>query len=189
MKIFFTASQRGKKYFDEYYNIIYKKVEERGFHHIDSTLVNMSVDDFYNRFEQKGLQSYNDLYKENLELIKEADVVVFECSFNSLSIGFMVEKALEMNKPTIVLYLKEHTPYFLAGTKEDKLIAKSYTKDDLEKIVDKVIDEAIQLRDKRFNFFISPGLLTYLENAARQEGITKSAFLRNLLLAHKKKSR
>lgn len=189
MKVFFTASQRGKKYFDEYYKVIYEELQNRGYKHIDSTLINTSIDTFYNSLEDSGLDSYNKLYINNLNHIKNADIVIFECSFNSLSIGYMVEKSLQMNKPTVVLYIKGHTPHFLAGTKEDKLLVKSYTKETLIQTLKAAINEATQLRDKRFNFFISPNLLSYLENAAKKEGITKSALLRNLLLVHQKKSK
>lgn len=189
MKVFFTASQRGKKYFDACYQIIYQGLKDRGYQHLDDTLINMNIDAFYNNFEKKGLETYNDLYLKNLDCIKRADIVVFECSFNSLSIGYMIEKSLQMNKPTIVFYLEDHLPHFLTGIKEDKLIIKSYKKDALQEILNLAIDEAAQLRDKRFNFFISPALLTYLENAAKKEGITKSALLRNLLIAHQKKSK
>jgi len=113
---------------------------------------------------------------------------VFYCSFGSLSIGFIIERSLEFNKPTIVLYYKDNLPFFLSGIKDEKVIVMKYDDDTIVQVVEKALQIASELRDKRFNFFISPELLSYLESSSKKEGVTKSLFIRNLLLEHRKKS-
>jgi predicted DNA-binding protein len=61
----------------------------------------------------------------------------------------------------------------------------------LENTLDQVIRDAVEkaqsLADKRFNFFISPSLLSYLNKASKEEGVTKSTFIRNLINDYKRK--
>lgn len=188
MKVFFTASQGGKKFFDKYYTKIYNLIEEFNHSHLDKTLITVTSDKFYKDLEEKGREANIDLYEKNLKCIKEAHVNVFECSSSSISIGFMIEKSIGLNKPTIVLFLKDHVPHFLAGMDEQKLIVKEYTEKNLAHILKVALEEARNRADKRFNFFISPYLLAYLQKVSKELGITKSTFIRNLILEHMKKN-
>lgn len=189
MKIFFAGSQRGKKFYGQYYIRIYELVAKNGYEHLDKSFIETTTENFYDNLDKGGRQAHVDFYNRNIKNIKEADICIFECSLHSLSIGFQIEKALEFNKPTIVLYLEKNTPYFLGGIENDKMIVYSYDKENLENILTQALDEAKEVTDKRFNFFISPHLLNYLNKAATEEGITKSTFIRNLLLDHMKKNK
>lgn len=185
MKVYFNASQRGKKVFDYYYQKIFKHLEEFAFKHLEDGIISdRTVQSFYQELEKKGKQGLIELYQNNVNNIKKADVVVFECSFPSLSIGFMIRKALEINKPVFALYLKGHEPHFLEGLAEEKFILIEYTKTNLKSKLAEAFEDIKPLIDTRFNFFISPKLLTYLQKASKEEGISKSAFLRKLILQH-----
>lgn len=187
MKIFFTASPRGNKQF----GTLCKKIES----FVQKNKYNLLEDDiFANEPAQlnKALESGDhkvqvDFYNKKINTIKEADVCIFEVSTQSLSLGFIIQKALEFNKPTIVLYMKGFDPHFLDGVENEKILQTEYEEDSLEKKLSESLKKALDLREKRFNFFINPNLLTYLESASKKEGITKSTFIRNLILAHKKK--
>lgn len=186
MKVFFTASQRGKKEFGEYYKKIYQEIKNAGYDVVEDDLASLSVDQFYSKLEKGGRKTNIEFYKKKIQHIKEADIIILECSFHSLSIGYIIEKALELNKPTIVLYLRDNQPYFLEGVEDEKLIIKSYNDKNLARILIEVFELAKERRDKRFNFFISPKLLNYLESTSKKYSITKSTFIRNLILEHKK---
>ncbi len=187
MKVFFAASQRGKRYFVEEYKAIYELLSQLGYSHLDQTLIKTKSDEFYDGLDKGGRDAYVNFYNRNVKYLQEADINIFECSLHSLSIGFMVQKSLEYVKPTIVLYLEGKTPYFLAGNKEENLIVKSYNANNLKKVLSEALEEAKEKTDKRFNFFINPSLLAYLNKVAREKGITKSTFIRNLILEHKQK--
>jgi hypothetical protein len=189
MKVFFTASQRGKKFFDEDYHQIFQIIESLGHKNLDDKIINVPTDKFYEDLERKGHEAYAKLYEKNINFLREADINIFECSLHSLSVGFMVQKSLDFHKPTIVLYLKKHIPYFLAGLEDEKLIMKEYETTSLKEILTKSIKQAMQMRDKRFNFFLTDEMLNYLEEASKKEGLNKSTFLRNLLLNHMKKNK
>jgi len=184
MKVFFTASQRGKAYFDSYYKKIFDTLSHLDLENIDSEIVKINSKVFYEELEKEGRKRYIELYKNSMQNIKKADVNIFECSLPSLSVGFMIEKSLEINKPTVALYLKDNIPFFLEGINEEKLIVKSYNDSTLETVISEAIEEAKNQSDKRFNFFINPSLLLYLEEASKKNGVTKSTFIRNLILDH-----
>lgn len=187
MKVFFTASQRGKKYYEKYYNQIFDALKKNNFYLIDDEIVKVSGKEFYDELEKGGRNANISLYKKNLKNLQQADINVFEASLHSLSIGYMINKSIDFNKPTVVFYFKENIPHFLVGIESDKLIISSYDEKNIEKLVTDTLKQAEQIRDKRFNFFINPDLLNYLEREAKRQGVTKSTFIRTLILAHKKK--
>ena len=189
MKVIFTASLRGKKYFESQYKALFQEIEKLGYEHMADDLVNPSSNQVYVDIKQGGREANIALYKKKIEDIQKADICVFECSTHSLSVGFIVQKALALNKPTIVLYYKDNAPDFLAGVDDDKLIVKSYNDDNIHDALKQAFEEAQSQRDKRFNFFISPSLLTYLEDASKKQGVTKSTFIRNLILEFKRRSK
>lgn len=188
MKIFFTASQRGKKLFLPYYEKIAQAIKQSRHTIVEDDLLTLKTDEFYSKFEDNDRDAFMEFYEGELEKIKNADINVFDCSFGSLSIGFIIEKSLEFNKPTVVLYYKDHLPFFLSGIKDEKVIMMEYSDDTIDQVVEKSLKIASELRDKRFNFFISPELLNYLEITSKKEGITKSLFIRSLILEHRRKN-
>lgn len=84
-------------------------------------------------------------------------------------------------KPTVVLYLQENIPYYLDGAQNDKLILKSYEESNLDSKVAEAFEIATKQREQRFNFFINPDLLGYLDDVTKQKGVTKSTYLRTLI--------
>lgn len=187
MKIFFTASLRGQAEFGAYYKTTYTVINKLGFKSLDNELLNLTPG-YYDNIQKEGRAAFINLYERKIKNLQSADICIFDCTLPSLSIGYLIQKALDFNKPTIILYYGENTPQFISGIEEDKLIVKKYDEKNLEKIVEEAIESAKHLQDKRFNFFISPNLLNYLEKASKTQGITKSTFIRNLILAHRKKN-
>ncbi|MBI5613747.1 hypothetical protein HY947_02385 [Candidatus Gottesmanbacteria bacterium] len=187
MKVFFTASQRGQGEYGAKYKKIAEALEQHGYKLLDDDILTDSSQSFYSRLEKGGHKTYEEFYKKKIRLIQEADLCVFESSTQSLSIGFVIEKALEFNKPVIVLFTEGNSPVFIQGTSEEKLILHSYTEENIASVLKKVLLEAESLRDKRFNFFISPKLLEYLERVSKKQEITKSTFIRGLILEHMKR--
>ncbi|MCX6730596.1 MAG: hypothetical protein NTZ55_02005 [Candidatus Roizmanbacteria bacterium] len=187
MKIFFTASQRGKKQFGNTYKKIQSVIAKSGYTVLEDDIFSEEPEDLYRALESGDHKKQTEFYNKKIETLQKADLCIFEASTHSLSIGFVIQKALEFNKPTIVLYLTDYKPLFFSGVDNDKLILQEYDEKNFEKQLGSAIQDALHLREKRFNFFISPGLLSYLEHTSKKEGVTKSTFIRNLLLAHRKK--
>lgn len=188
MKVFFRASIRGRQVHDTYYKKISDAVENLGYSLVDKYLLQHSIESHYAKLEEGGARAYENFYDKEIAGIKTADICLFECSFPSLGTGLQIEKALEFNKPTIVLYLERHMPHFLAGIQDEKLLLKRVKDDTLDQVLAQAFNEAKQVADKRFNFFISPQLLSYLDKTSKTQGITKSTFIRSLILDHMRKS-
>lgn len=188
MKIYFAAPIKAKVNDEGYYKKIYAAIEKLGYKLIDKYLIEQNIDEHYKRFEDKSGEYYHTFYEKTITNIKSADINVFECSFPSLGIGYQVEKSLQLNKPTVILYQKGHVPHFLLGIDEDKLVLQVVNMENIVGTLETAVKEACEKADKRFNFFISPSLLTYLEKASKTNGLTKSTFIRNLILEHKRKN-
>jgi predicted DNA binding CopG/RHH family protein len=183
MKVFFTGSYRGKNEYGKFYETIYKEIERLGFVNLDREVIDMDYKEFVKQAVKDKQYSINH-YQQKDAALHKADICIFDTSFHSLRVGFLVERALKYGKPAIVLYYKNNSPYFLTGIEDEKLIIRSYTEKNLKKILKEAIDLARQRSDKRFNFFISQKLLNYLESISKKEGINKSTFIRNLILEH-----
>ncbi len=186
MKVFFTASLRGQTEFGKQYKSIFNELLALGFKHLDDEIFQLPTN-YYDTMQKQGKQAFIDLYQRKIKAVQEADICIFEGSLPSLSIGYLIQKALDFNKPTIIFYFDTNIPEFISGIDEEKLIVRQYGEKNIKSVVQEAIDEARHIQDKRFNFFISPDLLNYLEKASKIEGLTKSTFIRNLILNHKKK--
>lgn len=187
MKVFFTASHRGKKNFGKQHQTIYKSLENLGFKHLSDSLISVNTEEYYDGLVKDGSDGFVQENTRMLKNIKEADITVFETSFPSLGIGYMIQKSLEANKPVVALYLKGHKPTFLTGIQDEKFQLIEYHEDDLQTLLTEAMEKAQTLADKRFNFFISPSLLTYLNQASKEAGVTKSTFIRNLINDYRRK--
>lgn len=188
MKVFYTASMRGQKEFKKHYEKIYHTIEELGYTQLDDELIQGESNTYYDILAKQGRKAYMDLYKRTMRLLHEADICIFECSLHSLSIGFIIEKSLNLNKPTIVLYHKDNLPHLLMGVDEEKLLLRNYTDQNIKKVLKETLRAARERKDKRFNFFITPKLLHYLVKISKEQGITKSKFIRSLIFDYMKKN-
>lgn len=186
MNVFFTATYQGEKQFGKYYKKIFDEIQLLGYTHLDPEVVNITYEGYLKKMAQ-GREAQVSNYHETVNFIKKADICVLETSAHSLGLGFIVQKSLEMSKPTIVLYYDNNIPYFLAGVDDEKLIIKSYNDKNIKKVLIESFDLARERRDKRFNFFLSPKLLEYLELASKKEGVTKSKLIRDLIVDHMRK--
>ncbi len=183
MKVFFAASPRGVSTYSNFYKKIFKEIQDLGFTQIDDDVIKLTYPELIERANQDS-KSYTAYANKKIHAVQESDICVFEVSEPSLGVGFLIQRALEFGKPVIVLYYKNNIPILFAGLEEEKLIIRSYQEKNLKKVLKEVLDHARQRRDRRFNFFINPRLLEYIEDASQREGITKSKFIRNLILEH-----
>ncbi len=188
MKVFFTVTYQGEDKFGEFYKKIYEEIENLGYEHVDKEAVETTYEEYVGKMS-RGREFQVENYHSKMDHIQQADICVIETSAHSLGLGFMVQRALEMAKPTIVLYYKDNTPYFLSGVEDEKLIVRSYDEDNYKKVLRDAFNIAREKRDKRFNFFLSPKLLNYIEEASKERGITKSKLLRDMIVNHMRENK
>jgi hypothetical protein len=81
----------------------------------------------------------------------------------------------------VALYTADSKPVFIAGINNKKFFLVEYDKENIEKVLKKTFKEVSSLVDVRFNFFVSPKILTYLDWVGQKRMVPKSVFLRNLI--------
>lgn len=131
-----------------------------------------------------GKQDWRAIYKDNMEAIARADLVIFEVTTQSFAVGYMVAAALQQKKPVLLLARGEDALYgtFASGMDESLVTSKVYGDDNLEAIVLEFLEKnRIDNKDLRFNFFIDRQIYNYLRWAAYKTGKTKAEILRDLV--------
>lgn len=89
----------------------------------------------------------------------------------------------------MVLYKKGHDSLFLNGLHSDKLFLVEYTDENIVETVKDSIDYAKDQSDTRFNFFLPPSLMSYLDWVSEKRKVPRSVYLRELIERDREKNR
>lgn len=187
MKIFFSGSRNFKEDYGKWYEKIIKVLKSGGSEVIDNTVVRIPKDVTAVPDDEKVL-----LYKNLVKLLDKAEICVFEASYPStIHIGHEITLAIEKSKPVIILYLDKpgNEPMLFRGLKSEKVVWVSYNEGNLESVLGEALEKVKKLIDVRFNFFVSPKILNYLDWVAQKRMIPRSVFLRNLIEREMKKDK
>lgn len=136
------------------------------------------------RGEEFKTTDWNSVYRESLEAIARADVVIAEVTHESSSIGYQVAFAVQHKKPILLIRKSDAAKdVFVNGLKDSYVIHKEYKETtELDSIIGTFLqDNRIENKDMRFNFFIDRGIYNYLRWAALKTGKTKAEILRELV--------
>ncbi len=118
------------------------------------------------------------------QLIHKSDTCIFEVNKPNYEVGHWIEYALQVGKPTILLFLDEHAPTIYQEIEDEKLLLQRYSPETCQNAIRTMCEVARDRRDKRFNFFLSPRLLHYVEETSKAQGVTKSKLLRDMISSH-----
>ncbi len=187
MQVYFVASSRLVAKDVELYSQIYKTISSD--HKMVSDRVLKWIKGGIKDLSKESIETKKENYLHVIKSIKKADIVVMEISGHSVSMGFILSKAMEENKPVIAMYTADMDPVFVKGIVNSKLILAEYNKENLKQVITESINKAKCLVDMRFNFFVSPRILNYLDWIAQKRMIPKSVFLRHLIEREMKKDR
>lgn len=177
MKVYFGTSPRTKERYSDDVLKIYSLIEKLGYKHTSDFVAKVNPEEFY----KLPQDHYSQNYKDTLQSIKEADICVFEASLHSLSVGYLVNYSLDLGKPVVVLSQTENPEFLFVGIKTEGLFFVRYNKDDCAIKLEDVLEEAKGKMDIRFNFFITPRLLAYLDWLSGKKRVPRSVYLRNLI--------
>ncbi len=122
MTIFFTAAVRGGRSQQPSYQDLVAVLKTYG------TVLNEHIaDETISDYGETDL-SKEQIYRREMEGLSQADLVVAEVTTPSLGVGYLVARALEMNKRVICLYQGEDTHKLSAMIKGDpRTEVHSYT--------------------------------------------------------------
>ena len=177
MKVFFTGSPRALKDYKIEHQAIYDAIEKLGHRNLSDYVVTADTEKFYNSSREELSVHYDKM----IDALKSADVMVVESTLHSMSMGFLVEKALNMSKPVIILYLDSRPTLFISGIEDDKLQMLQYSKENINEVIEKAFEYAADQQEVRFNFFISPPIGRYLDWISKVKKIPRSVYLRALI--------
>lgn len=184
MKFYFTAAIFQKQDLGEIYERIVSFLSLRGQVFEDTTKVDLQT------ALEKSDKERKEYYKIVLNWISKSDMVVVEASFPStINIGHEVSLAIEKGKPVVILYKKGRNPSFFLGLQSEKMFWVEYEKDNLEDRLENALVEAQKVQDVRFNFFVAPKHLAYLDWVAKTKKLPRAVFLRNLIEREMKKDK
>jgi len=179
MKVYFTSSARGKEKYGKHYSSIYSTIEKLGHKNIDDLIFRINEKSFYRGDHKERVK----VHKHTIANLRKCDILVLEATVHSLSMGYLLRHALELEKPVIVLYLPGNgsDPFFATGIENDKLQVLEYSESNLEKILKLAFEYAKGQIDSRFNFFISSKIGNYLNWIARKKKTPRAVYLRRLI--------
>lgn len=177
MRVLFIGSPRALNKFGAEYRSVYDAVKKLGHTHLSDDMISETPEEFYSE-EYEVVQKQ---YQALVDNLRQADVVVAETSYNSLAVGYIIEKALGMGKPVVVLHLPDYEPHFFSGIVDDRLQVLDYTADTALKTLKLAFDYAGEQQDVRFNFFVSPKHQNFLDWVSKTKKIPRAVFLRRLI--------
>lgn len=176
MKIFFTGSPRALN-FPKYKNDlieIFSCLSEHG-ENLSRLVIDANQDEFYN-LNYNGVVKH---YETTINDLKNADIVVAEVSMQSMAMGYLVNKSLELSKPTLCLHSKGKSPFFLSGIVDSNLIISEYSTNEIKAVIDDAFDYFAGNKDKRFNLMLPPSMISFLNEISERKGVSKAEILRS----------
>lgn len=184
MKVFFAVSPRAIKQHGMLFRKIYDFLEKRGYKNLNAIPAIDDPDEFYDCTQDQIQEMYVDLTTK----LKRADIVVVETTIHSLSMGFYVKMALDLDKPTIVLHQPGSAPFFFMGIQNARLQILEYKEENISEVLRYGLDYAKENVETRFNLFLTPELYNYLKWAAQKSNTQRANLVRSLLLKHKQEN-
>lgn len=186
MTIYFTAAISQNDLYGKNYQQIIQCLEKLGHKVIHEHITKTSLEDILG----SSVEDRKAHYKKVMSWINKVDLVVAELSFPStLNVGHEVSLALEKSKPVIGLYVPERDSAFFEGIQSDRFVYEEYDEENLERILQSAIQFAQDQSDTRFNFFVFPQHVAYLDEVSRKRKIPKSVYLRELIEQDKRKNK
>lgn len=179
MKVFYTASYYGKKTYQKYYDLVHTAIKT-----FKVELISPEEGNYLEVLEKetrKRLAGNRELlhYEAIRQGIHLADAVIIEVSHEDVQIGHEITLALMEKKPVFVLSIHED---FSRRIHHDYLFGVKYTKETIHGAIQDFLARVREMRlARRFNMFLYPSQVEYLEEVAKKSGMNMSEYIRHLI--------
>lgn len=187
MKVYFSGSRLYADKFKEQYEKIRQSLVKLGCQIIDMSVAGVAKDVYEIDDKEKKKR-----YSQFLKNLDKGDLSLFEATYPStISIGHEITLAIQKGKPVIIMYREgtENEPKMFRGLDSEKVIWVAYSDTNIQARVKEALEKAMSMADVRFNFFVSPKLLNYLDFVSKKRMIPRSVFLRDLIEREMKKDK
>lgn len=177
MKIYFTASIVGKKHYLAQYQDIINQLTELGHTVVSDHIIKTTE----SQIKMETKEERQLFHKKLTHWISDSDCIIVEASFPSISVGYEISLALNRGKAVLVLHADGDPPSLLPELNNERLVIEKYDIHNLPSILHDFIIYASGSNETRFTFFLNHSQASYLHESAKRTGISKSAYIRNLL--------
>lgn len=181
MKVYFSCTTKDILEHKEEYQAIRQAILDSG-HTLTRDWLEYSIE-----CAEKGKEDVpsSEVYHEVISAILAADVVVFEGTVRSMSIGYQLTFALEKNKPVLLLAkLPKNSlgDLFITGAQSPLLTVERYTDiDNLTQLVKDYLNKEDGRANVRFNLVMDKKQDNYLEWASYTYDKSKSDLIREAI--------
>lgn len=133
-----------------------------------------------------ALPDIKKIYQENIQALKDADLVIIEDTISNFSTGHQVTLALQQRKPTLVLWQgKKHKQFnqmFIHGIDVTILEVVEYDLDDLTHILRRFIEQYRNIREtNRFHLVLNGAERQYLDWVHQYKGISRTEAIKQAI--------
>ena len=177
LTIYFTGSIAAKDHYLKNYKAIIEYLQSLGHNVTAEHILQASEKSISMKSREDRLSFHAQLEK----WIHKCDFMIAETSYPSISVGYEISLALRVGKPVLILYSEGDPPSLLAHHKDEKLMCEKYTPHTVQGIIKDFIQYINSKSDLRFTFFITPKIVSYLDEVSRKEKLPKSVYLRKLI--------
>jgi hypothetical protein len=182
MKIYFAASVSGKKYYLENYKKIVEVLRKLG-HKVIYPKTFFDTD-FTHKQAVLNMEKRVKIEKLHKQIARDklrSDLVVIEGSYKSFALGQEINYALRVGKPVLVLYL-QNKPHILLNEAGDRVLISQYNLENLEEVIRDAIDYLKIDEMKRFTMLVPGKIIDHLDRFCREKEISKSEYIRKLII-------
>lgn len=178
MRVFYTASYYGKKKYQKYYDLVLKAIENTGVE-----LLSPEKGNYLSILKERDFKNIKGKKRLHYEAIKRgiqwAQAVIIEVSNEDFQLGHETTLALQEKKYVLCLSAKED---FSEKIDNQYFHGAKYNEYNIEEIVDNFIKNSEkEALNERFNLFLSPRQVTYLNNMAKRSSMNMSEYVRLLI--------
>lgn len=180
MKIFLSASIYGKQNLEDSCKKIVALVNKSGHTIMADHILNTTNEQMARWKKTQDLEFHHYV----MDGIKNSDALFAEVSHSSTSVGYLIALAAQAGKPVVCFYNGNQKPHLFSTLEEssDKFVVAEYSSlNELDKIVPEMIEFIHEGQDTRFNFFVTPKHINYLNWISKSHRIPRSVFLRRLI--------
>lgn len=179
MKVFFTSSFYGKKKFQKQYDLVRITIKKFTTDLISPEEGNyLDVIDAQTRYRLEG--NHELLHYEAIRQgIHLADAVIIEASQEDVQLGHEITMAIIEKKPTLVLSTRED---FSKKIIHEYLFGAKYTPSSISATIQDFLSRVREMREaRRFNMFLYPTQVEYLDEISKKNGMNMSEYIRHLI--------
>jgi len=159
-------------------------IQNNGHELVTDHYLNQTIDKIKNETPKESAE-----YRKNRDKwLRNSDVVLFEGTKQDINLGIEMAEAISLFKPVILFYKEKISavPFSLKAEDRTKVIIVEYNDENMQDQLKFALELASEELDVRFNLMLPSNLLNYLNSQAKNNNVSKAAYIRNLLSKDKK---